>query len=47
MKTKLIPTQNTLREPVRRTMIDLLNQQLLCSATNKPPSLRSATCLMR
>jgi len=28
MKTKLIPTQNTLREPIRRTMIDLLNQQL-------------------
>jgi outer membrane protein TolC len=28
MKTKLVPTQNTLREPIRRTMIDLLNQQL-------------------
>jgi len=28
MKTKLIPTQNTLREPIRRAMIDLLNQQL-------------------
>jgi starvation-inducible DNA-binding protein len=28
MKTKLNPTQNTLREPIRREMIDLLNQQL-------------------
>ena len=28
VKTKLIPTQNTLREPIRRAMIDLLNQQL-------------------
>src|SRR5262245_31259692 len=28
MKNKLIPTQNSLREPVRRAMIDLLNQQL-------------------
>ena len=28
MKTKLIPTQNNLREPIRRAMIDLLNQQL-------------------
>jgi DNA-binding ferritin-like protein len=28
MKTKLIPTQNSLREPIRRAMIDLLNQQL-------------------
>jgi len=28
MKTKLIPTQNTLRVPTRRAMIDLLNQQL-------------------
>src|SRR2546427_3241006 len=28
MKTKLIPTQNPLSEPIRRTMIDLLNQQL-------------------
>src|ERR1044072_9466569 len=28
MKTKLVPTQNTLREPMRRAMIDLLNQQL-------------------
>jgi len=26
MKTKLIPTQNNLREPIRRAMIDLLNQ---------------------
>ena len=26
MKTKLIPTQNTLREPIRRAMIELLNQ---------------------
>ena len=28
MKSKLVPTQNALREPVRRGMIDLLNQQL-------------------
>src|SRR6266446_2587261 len=28
MKTKLNPTQNTLREATRRAMIDLLNQQL-------------------
>jgi starvation-inducible DNA-binding protein len=28
MKTVLIPTRNTLREPIRRAMIDLLNQQL-------------------
>ena len=28
MKTKLIPTQNSLRKPLRRAMIDLLNQQL-------------------
>lgn len=28
MKTKLLPTKNTLREPIRRAMIDLLNQQL-------------------
>ena len=28
MKAKLIPTQNSLREPTRRAMIDLLNQQL-------------------
>jgi starvation-inducible DNA-binding protein len=28
MKTKLIPTQNDLREKVRREMIELLNQQL-------------------
>ena len=28
MKTKLIPTKNSLREPLRRAMIDLLNQQL-------------------
>ncbi|PYV62552.1 MAG: DNA starvation/stationary phase protection protein Dps [Acidobacteria bacterium] len=28
VKTKLIPTQNALREPIRRAMIDLLNQQL-------------------
>ena len=28
MKTKLTPTQNSLREPVRRAMIELLNQQL-------------------
>jgi starvation-inducible DNA-binding protein len=28
MKTKLNPTQNTLRKPIRRAMIDLLNQQL-------------------
>jgi len=28
MKTKLNPTQNSLREPIRRAMIDLLNQQL-------------------
>jgi len=26
MKTKLVPTQNNLREPIRRAMIDLLNQ---------------------
>src|SRR4030095_11393506 len=29
MKTKLNPTQNTLRESTRRAMIDLLNQQLV------------------
>lgn len=29
MKTKLIPTQNSLPETVRRQMIDLLNQQLV------------------
>jgi len=28
MKTKINPTQNTLREPIRRPMIALLNQQL-------------------
>ncbi|MCI0533870.1 MAG: DNA starvation/stationary phase protection protein Dps [Verrucomicrobia subdivision 3 bacterium] len=28
MKTKLIPTQNSLPEPTRREMIELLNQQL-------------------
>jgi hypothetical protein len=28
MKTKLNPTLNTLRKPIRRAMIDLLNQQL-------------------
>ena len=28
MKTKLIPTQNDLREKTRRAMIELLNQQL-------------------
>ncbi|MCI0534215.1 MAG: hypothetical protein L0Z50_03200 [Verrucomicrobiales bacterium] len=28
MKTKLIPTQNSLRKAVRSAMIDLLNQQL-------------------
>jgi len=28
MKTKLIPTKNSLREPTRRAMIELLNQQL-------------------
>jgi starvation-inducible DNA-binding protein len=28
MKTKLIPTQNSLRKPLRRAMIDLPNQQL-------------------
>jgi len=28
MKTKLNPTQNSLREPIRLAMIDLLNQQL-------------------
>jgi starvation-inducible DNA-binding protein len=28
MKTNLIPTQNSLRESTRRTMVDLLNQQL-------------------
>ncbi len=26
MKTKLMPTQSNLREPIRRAMIDLLNQ---------------------
>src|SRR6058998_3122735 len=28
MKAKLNPTQNTLRKPIRRAMIELLNQQL-------------------
>jgi starvation-inducible DNA-binding protein len=28
MKTKLLPTKNTLREPIRRAMIALLNEQL-------------------
>lgn len=28
MKTTLIPTQNSLRRPIRRGMIDLLNRQL-------------------
>jgi hypothetical protein len=28
MKTKLVPTRNPLREPVRRARIDLINQQL-------------------
>src|SRR5204863_9581812 len=28
MKTKLMPTQSNLREPIRRAVIDLLNQQL-------------------
>jgi starvation-inducible DNA-binding protein len=28
MKTKLIPTKNSLREPTRRKIIELLNQQL-------------------
>ena len=28
MKTKLIPTQNDLRETTRRALVDLLNQQL-------------------
>src|SRR5271155_764959 len=28
MKAKLISTQNSLREPTRRTMIELINQQL-------------------
>ena len=28
MKTKAIPTLNSLREPIRSAMVDLLNQQL-------------------